>query len=1168
MPAHLCPHDAGRVATHLAGLAHANFEAGPVQCSECGARCKTAKGLAYHLKKHGCPPELLRPLAALRTANDQSRRAAEPVHYPSEFTYFKPDLAGNSRRVHCNKCMKAISKGQVQKHVTISSCYKGCHLPATQISTWKSIRDGWAIGHNKSEQATTTFEAAYVVEHPSHAPGIADQGPSDATLPGAIHAQTQAIVCAINATRHIGQPTPPAGSSSTVPCRGTHTTYAGGDGITVGIKQEASEFKKFKRRDLEKITSRRNYKWPCGRADDIDFTQLEAHIQQTSDVDDGSDDDGDGTLTHIMLYIKYFFAAFTFSDSTRPLHDLYMAAHSQGRVREIFLLDLLSPAISWTAKMKEHLEYLVDYLTTIAEDINEKDIAFSAITLRRQLNQLEKKIPRQLKWKHDRRKSIDLARSKRIAPVATQLVAANWAYIDLDILCSENLAVVRMSGSIPSNVRRAIYWCIAGMYTALAFMGRPGDFECMKLSTVETFVANAAAWYILVDNEKTKETHGKLGRYIRKQLKETMAKLLPYGCKERDLLLPPPCGGEKISLNKAIHGFTAWRMHGWQPQEPKLNQKAIETSIGLPENRDKANAMSDLIGEAAQKQLDVLRKAARMSGHLDSTQKKHYLLESGDAEQDARTSWAYQECFVGDLPPYTAEQVEARRTRTTQDILDEIDAVCKREATAKRQQESCNGGVKDEGGGAECDGSDHSAEVPEEEAGGAADPADQEYAHPNVECCVDAGVAGDANCRAVKEEQQSHRIGGVARSGPAQIEQELINVRDKASDYNEDVHACYNASLHMIGTCESQLAEPVQKKQRTCTIHGALLLQCASGSDDDIDADGDRHMENAFIRAALDESIKQEALVEASSTGHASEPSSASACNPYATTPEAPSTPTLDHSAESCCDSSYKVRDHIMTNGGLPMTPASPLSQAARIAMTTDETGHDNSVFPISRNGYSDRTPVPPRPDVAAMAHDGCDRITMRDAVEKCMTGGKDMTPTSVRSDLTAIVEARCDQPDLTQANINEFLNNGAASGTGGDSTAGQSSSKPCVPTRTTPTAFFDKLRFTSFKDAARVWVAMHGSNVRCGTEVLKTGRSHRRMTAEDQLKVLDARAMYEASIPNLRTRPVIRVEYATGLATTLQFPGGGVSGGAIRGVLNRFRDWHAQQEAEAEDVE
>ena len=66
-------------------------------------------------------------------------------------------------------------------------------------------------------------------------------------------------------------------------------------------------------------------------------------------------------------------------------------------------------------------------------------------------------------------------------------------------------------------------------------------------------------------------------------------------------------------------------------------------------------------------------------------------------------------------------------------------------------------------------------------------------------------------------------------------------------------------------------------------------------------------------------------------------------------------------------------------------------------------------------------------------------------------------------------------------------------------------------------------------------------------------------MNVEEQERVLEKRAHYEASFRELTDIPGIVKPYCEGLLHTTQLRHG-VGTEAIRGVLNRFRQWRVQQ--------
>ena len=111
----------------------------------------------------------------------------------------------------------------------------------------------------------------------------------------------------------------------------------------------------------------------------------------------------------------------------------------------------------------------------------------------------------------------------------------------------------------------------------------------------------------------------------------------------------------------------------------------------------------------------------------------------------------------------------------------------------------------------------------------------------------------------------------------------------------------------------------------------------------------------------------------------------------------------------------------------------------------------------------------------------------------------------------------------------------------------------------TSSTQFFDEDRCKAFKNAAAKWLVEQGSKVKPGRDVKATGQTYVIMNAAEQERILEKRAHYEATFRKLTDIPVVVKPYCEGLLHTTQLRDG-IRTEAIRGVLNRFRQWRVQQ--------
>jgi hypothetical protein len=472
---------------------------------------------------------------------------------------------------------------------------------------------------------------------------------------------------------------------------------------------------------MEANESRKVYAWPLPKKSGILPPALISYI--------GSRCNSLKTARLAVQGVEYFFCAFKIDSPDLPILTIYKGLVAQGLISQAMTLELWDSSIPWTSKMVAGVTIFGDWLGTHAEDLgDERGTTLAASLGNRYLKPLMKQLPKAKQVCLARRRRIDNMRRHNLPPVALQGVAVNWSLIDLDIVCDAYHQMFEEVGSIPAPVRRVINANTLGVFAYRTYPGRPGEQEQFPLDEMEKCLADPAAWYVTVEHHKTEGTHGAMGREVPPEVKPVMGKVVKFGCRKRNLLYVPARDGTPfIQVNKALTDWAGVYTPGYQHPEPSLNRKAIETEINHKDNVEKAAKMNELIPDTMKAADEASVKTARMAGHHKTTAFKHYILESGNPEQDALTSKAYIQVFKGPLPPLTPEQVEAKQSRTATDVLDDFARQLKRQTVKADSNEDnaamAEAGDEDERGSQEeaCSGDDgegdsiHSGEDEENE---------------------------------------------------------------------------------------------------------------------------------------------------------------------------------------------------------------------------------------------------------------------------------------------------------------------------------------------------------------------------------------------------------------------------------------------------------------------
>ena len=691
----------------------------PVRCCSCQAACSTPLGLWQHMKKHGADNKDIENIMVIRKLmrkkkdatqeggaeeeekeEEEKKEEDEKAMTELEFSSLRPDGNNKYTMVLCQLCGGSVPKKQLIWHLTKSKNHKANPMKLDIVKEWYSVKDGWKISNKRGEQFCKDFEKKHnaIVQsqagpsqtqqsqppHPESSPMsdalcqlIAKQ-PSQSDFAALTTAVCQALA-AVSAAPAI---TAAAPATLAIPAAAPGLPHQH------SLKEEALNFKKFTKAELEsKWATRKVYVWPLPSKCEILPRDLKQYIVSRTKTDK--------TAKIYWQGVHYYFCCFNISAPSRPTLTIYKELVSQGLISKAMYLDLWSPDISWTSKMVAGMQLFADWLGIQAEDAGDlRGVSICSSLGKRYLQPLLKLLPSAKDARDARRLRIDKHRRHQLPPVALQGEAVNWSLIDLKILCDFYSVMASEMGGIPAAARRAIYAAFLGVYSYRTYPGRPGELEAFPLTNMELFIEDLDAWYIEVDFHKTEIAHQALGRMIPPELRDILPQFVKFSCPRRNLLLAPARKDTaNISVNRALTDWAAVYTPGFQHPEPTLYRKAVETEIAHKDNVEKAARMNELIPDHVLEAEQTLKKAARMAGHRQGTAKKHYILENGNPLQDALTSKAYIEVFKGPLPPLTPAQVDARETRTAEDILGDFAKLASRK---KKMQNKTKDGDADE----------------------------------------------------------------------------------------------------------------------------------------------------------------------------------------------------------------------------------------------------------------------------------------------------------------------------------------------------------------------------------------------------------------------------------------------------------------------------------------
>ena len=660
----LVHHDKEKVKDFIGGLTAISFNPA-VRCSECNHRFKTAKGLYDHYIKVGIPAPDLAPLKVLRNERDRTNYAAEPVQYRPESSYISPDKHGICTRVWCNTCMCTVPKLQVKPHFTTSVAHRADPLSLDELAQWDSITDGWGIQHRKKVPKTdaevSTFEAACKqafpdppalvqcdVAVPCHMcpqqPALIHVMPSVSTPAAELQANTDMLPAPLQhapSTTH-RQPTPPVGPYS--------------------IRTRAKTFKLPSPEQLASNKARRRFRWPvavnCGV--DLSIFETDCMTQETS---------------HHVLYAKMFFSLFYFGTEVVSLKDVYKKLYEDGTMREAFTLELLSPRLNWSRKIRHAMSRLAKSLSLAYEDDGDIIGAMRAANFDERFRANVKKANKRATIDSLlRRKEIDRHRLTLVAPVAYRNYAAAKAARDIEIIHRENLQAFNDTGCLPKFVGRVLNSLTTGYMQFRTVVNRAGELNRFPADRMQACVDDPSQWYVIVDGHKTIRTSGPLGRHVSDEAKPVLRRHLALQCRKRNLLFTPIRNQKACTTCKytQMHRHSMYYALACTPEypytEPTLERKLQRSEIMKKENRVKATAMAQRVDYEE----DAKRPAAlcaEVMGHLGETGTKHYDLNVGSPERQATTIRAYVEIFLGELPELTEADEFIYATRTTADIV-------------------------------------------------------------------------------------------------------------------------------------------------------------------------------------------------------------------------------------------------------------------------------------------------------------------------------------------------------------------------------------------------------------------------------------------------------------------------------------------------------------------
>ena len=242
----------------------------------------------------------------------------------------------------------------------------------------------------------------------------------------------------------------------------------------------------------------------------------------------------------------------------------------------------------------------------------------------------------------DRRKRIDTARNAQFAPLGVIDRGVNKAKNDIAVITRENYDQYVASGCLRKGVRTCLNSAMYFAYGERSYPGRPGELELMQRSTFAATLADPANWYFKVANHKTKRTSGEVGRIIAEELRDEWNDFVKFTPVDRDqLFVPARMDTGIVQLSKLSQLAGKVYTTGYQCSEPTLRRKHIESKIASKRNRAKAAVMWKKLKKYRQAN-KTTAMMARAAGHAGKTGRKHYILESGDPEQDAAVAKAYR----------------------------------------------------------------------------------------------------------------------------------------------------------------------------------------------------------------------------------------------------------------------------------------------------------------------------------------------------------------------------------------------------------------------------------------------------------------------------------------------------------------------------------------------
>ena len=613
-PPHEKARPSGRKAQQLAELSHevikefadsitaASFET-PVKCCACEATCATATGLVTHLKKHKGVKADLTNIEKVRNEMLRSKREASkgaPKEKLGMTELERSSLAPCSddyTKVKCKdpKCKKEFSKFRVVPHFLESQHHKSSPIPSATTKEWRSTKDGWMINHKKAKELCTSFEFNYDAakgQEPSQAPpSQGSQSQASSSDFGNLTTALRDVIASAAATA--GSPRP--SSTPVLPERI----------VGASLREKAVSFRKISPKQLAGNLERRINEWPL--ANKCGFLPPGVGEFITARTDKPK------TAESYIQGVEYFFSAFEVADPTAPFLTIYKQLANQGLISRAMTLELWDASIPWTSKMVAGMLLFADWLAIHAEDLKDDEgCRLAGSMASRYLKPLQKQLPKAKNIREARRFKIDRARRLKMADVQTQGEAVNWTIIDLNIICDAYLDTFEEIGTIPASVRKVINACTIGIYASRTYPGRPGELEHFPFAAMEEFLADAMAWYVIVEEHKTELTFGPVGRYIPAELRAVLMKVIKFSDKMKNLLFTPArAGTECIAVNPLTLAWNNVYQPGFQHPEPTLNRKAVETEIADKKSVEKAAEMNSLIPVVAVEAAEASNKMAR-----------------------------------------------------------------------------------------------------------------------------------------------------------------------------------------------------------------------------------------------------------------------------------------------------------------------------------------------------------------------------------------------------------------------------------------------------------------------------------------------------------------------------------------------------------------------------